>query len=340
MRTLILVLALALAPSTLLADSRDEQVQIRAGASILAGTLTRPETTMRAAVVLIQGTGPHGRDQVVSGAPIFAELAEGLAAQGVASLRIDNSGVGESTGEPVKHFRQRVPQITAVFDFLAGQEDLRQLPVGLVGHSEGALVAAEVWGGRAEEIDFVVLAGAPGRQGRTVWVDQQSNPERFPGRDAEDLAMIRAGFEAAADASIAGDIPRLESATDALFATIGVPEDQVEAIRGGFLARMGSPEMQTLLGHDPAPAYGQITVPVLAVWGDADTLAAPALNAPALIENRNAGSALTVVVLPDEDHFFLVGEGLEPGKHEPGKMSVSTQLVEVVGSWINDHASP
>lgn len=339
MRALIFALALTLAPSAVVANARDEPVQIQVGGVTLAGTLTLPESAPRAAFVLIQGAGPHARDAVISGAPLFAELAEGLAAQGVASLRIDNSGVGESTGEIVQHFMQRVPQITGAFDLLASRDDLGGVPIGLMGHSEGAMVAAEVWRERSERVGLVALIGAPVRQGRIVWVDQQSNPDRFAGHDDEGLRRIRAGFEAVADASIAGDRPRLEREADALFAVIGVPEEQLAEIRGGFLNRMGSPEMQVFLGHDPAPAYAAISAPVLAIWGGIDSLTSPSLNAPAFLENLRPDSNLTIRIMPGEDHFFLRGDGLEPGQHEFGKMSLSPRLVDVVVAWVDDLAA-
>lgn len=335
MRILTFVLTLAIAPLGALAEVRSEPVQIQVDDVTLAGTLTLPQSAPRAALVLIQGAGPHSRDAVISGAPLFAELADGLAAHGLASLRIDNSGVGESSGEIVEHFLQRVPQITAVFDFMTARDDLSGVPIGLMGHSEGAMVAAQVWGGRPEGVAFVGLVGAPARQGRIVWVDQQSNPDRFPGHDPEGLAQIRAGFEAVADASISGNQQQLELATDALFAVIGVPEDQRGEIRQGFVTRMGSPEMQVFLGHDPAPDYRAIKAPVLAVWGGIDTLTSPSLNAPAFLDTLRPDSDLTIKIVPWEDHFFLLGEGLEPGEHAFGKMSLSPRLADAVAVWVD-----
>ena len=334
MRPVFLLPALiALLPVAAHAQTR-EAVRVPSGDAVLAGELVLPDGPARAAVVLVQGAGPHGRDQTISGAPMFRELADGLAARGVASVRIDNAGVAESTGERVQHFRQREPHITAVLDMLAARPELSGAPLGLVAHSEGTMVAADVWEERDEALDFLVLLGAPGRQGRVVWVDQQSNPERFPEHGPEDHARIRAAFDRVAESSIAGDRAAVEAATDALFRTIGLADEEIAELTPDFVARMASPEMQVFLGHDPAPAFGRVSDPVLAVWGGVDPLTAPALNVPVFLDHRHSASRLTIVVLPDEEHFFLRGEGLAPGKHAFGKMSLSPRLVETIADWL------
>lgn len=317
------------------AAPRDMNVEVPTEGAVLAGTLTLPEGRPRAAVVLIQGAGPHARDQVISGAPMFAELAEHLAREGIASVRVDNSGVGESTGERVAHFRQRVPQLASVLDALRGRSEVAGVPIGIIGHSEGTLVAAEIWQIRAEAIDFLVLLGAPGRQGRIVWVDQQSNPERFPGKDEAALAGIRATFEQIADASIAGDARALANATDRLFAVAGLTPAEIAEARPGFIDRMASDEMRVWLAYDPAPAFARVTDPVLAVWGTHDSLTDPALNIPVFLEHRNDASALTLIVLPNEDHFFLRGMGLAPGEHKRGQMRLSPRLGEEISRFIS-----
>lgn len=330
---LLLPLLSLLVPVAAAAQTR-EPVRIPSGDAVLAGELVLPEGPVRAAVVLVQGAGPHGRDQTISGAPMFRELADGLAARGIASVRIDNAGVGESTGRRVEHFRQREPHIRAVLDMLAARPELSGAPLGLVAHSEGTMVAADVWAERDEALDFLVLLGAPGRQGRVVWVDQQSNPERFPEHDPGDHARIRAAFDRVAEASIAGDRAAVEAATDALFRTIGLADEEIAEFTPDFVARMASPEMQVFLGHDPAPAFGRVSDPVLAVWGGVDPLTAPALNVPVFLDHRHSDSRLTVVVLPDEEHFFLRGDGLAPGKHAFDKMSLSPRLVETIDDWL------
>lgn len=333
-RALIISIALLAMPTAGMAQIREEAFQARAGEAVLAGTLTLPADRPRVAVVLIQGNGPHNRDQVISGAPMFRALALELAEHGVASVRIDNSGVGESTGERIQHFRQRTPQIASTFDVLASHPELQGVPLGLIGHSEGTMVATEVWAARDESIDFLVLLGAPGRPGRNVWIDQQANPARFPDHDAAGHARIRAALERVVDFAVAGDRGGLEEAADHLFQVSGLSPEEAAEIRAGFVDRMGSAEMQVFLSHDPAPGFAQVTDPVLMVWGGIDPLTSPALNVPVFLEHRNPESRLTVVVLPDEEHFFLRGEGLAPGAHRFGQMSLSPRLGEVIADWL------
>lgn len=330
----LLLLAFAISiPS--LASAHDQAVTVVAEDALLAGTLTLPAAPPLAAVVFVQGAGPHARDQVISGAPMFKLLAEGLAAQGIASLRIDNAGVGESTGERVEHFKQRIPHIRAALDMLATRPELAGVPVGLLAHSEGTMVATELWAERAEAIDFLVLLGAPGQDGRTVWVDQQANPARFPGSDNARLDEIRAIFTGIADASIAGDRAAIAQGADHLFLLVGLSTQEIAEVREDFIDRMASPEMQIFLAHDPIVAFAKVTDPVLAVWGTHDQLTAPAINVPPFLAQRNDAGALTIAVLPREEHFFLRGKGLAPGEHENGRMELSGAIIDLLASWIN-----
>jgi pimeloyl-ACP methyl ester carboxylesterase len=323
-----------------LASARDQAVTVAAEDALLAGTITLPDDAPRAAVVLVQGAGPHARDQVISGAPMFKLLAEGLAAQGIASLRIDNAGVGESTGERVQHFKQRIPHIRAALDMLATRPEFAGVPVGLLAHSEGTMVATELWAERDEAIDFLVLLGAPGQDGRTVWVDQQANPARFGGSDDARLDEIRAVFTEIADASIAGDRSAIAQGADRLFGIVGLGAQEIAEVREGFIDRMASPEMQVFLAHDPIAAFAKVTDPVLAVWGTHDQLTAPAINVPPFLAQRNEAGALTIAVLPREDHFFLRGKGLAPGEHENGRMELSDTIVGLIAEWVKDSSIP
>ncbi len=98
---------------------------------------------------------------------------------------------------------------------------------------------------------------------------------------------------------------------------------------------MASTEMQVWLSHDPAPVFGQITDPTLLVWGDADSLTSALQNLPVYLAKKNPAAEMTFIVLPHEDHFFLRGEGLAPGQHQAGAMSLSPAIVKTVSDWIS-----
>ena len=94
--------------------------------------------------------------------------------------------------------------------------------------------------------------------------------------------------------------------------------------------------MKVFLAHDPAPAFARVTDPVLAIWGSHDQLTEPGLNVPVFLAHRSDAGSLTLMVLPDEDHFFLRGERLAPGEHAKEKMRLSQELIDTVGLWIQD----
>lgn len=330
-------LALSVA-SPALALPAGQPVSFAAGPdTTLAGTLQLPEGEVRAAVVLVSGNGGHTRDQMISGLPMFAELAEDLAEQGIASLRFDSAGVGESTGPRTGHFEQRVPHVSAAIEALAAQPELADAPLGLLGHSEGTLVANLVYAARPGEVDFLVLLSAPGARGDVAWVAQQVGfaPARFPDMPEGGLPEVRAALEAVAAASIAGDPAAVEAASLRFARAINAPQEDIDnGELQPFIDRMASEEMQRFLSHDPAPAFAAVDTPVLAVWGGADIHTAPGLNLPPLAAARHPDAALTAVVIPAEDHFFMEGDGLAPGEHVRGRMRLSERLAAVVGPWI------
>ncbi|XBQ16738.1 MAG: alpha/beta fold hydrolase [Oceanicaulis sp.] len=309
------------------------EVVVPAPGAELAGTLLVPDNP-KGVLVFVTGAGPHPRDQVISGAPMFAELAEALAEGGWASLRVDERGVEGSTGEITPHALARVQDVVATIDFAASQG---LGPVGVLGHSEGALIAPLAEAERGRAVEFLVLLGAPAAPGSEVWIDQQmANTRAHFGEAAtpEKLQAAEDALTALVAASIEGDDAGVEEATDALFRAWGAPQDIWEdGTVAGFAERMASPEMEVYLGLDPAAGYAASTDPRLAVYGDLDTQTAPDLNAPLLMDASAPGQT-TLVVLEDQDHFFLRGEGLAPGEHAFGEMALAPELPAAILDWL------
>jgi uncharacterized protein len=308
----------------------------------LAGTLSLPEADAgRALVIFLTGSGDHGRDQVISGTPMFHHIAAALLDAGFATLRLDDRGTGESTGPTTtaSTTAHRVADMGAVVAWAAGHEKLERYPVVLLGHSEGAMVAAGV-AARSSDVDALVLMGAPARSGAVVWIDQQlAGVAAHLGRPATELGPIRERLEAVVTASASGaPEAAIEDAGLALFAATDMDLDEAResGLIAGFVARVASPWFRYFLAHDPVDDYRRVTVPVLAVYGSTDRLTAPALNAgPLRAALQEVGSPdLTFHVLPDQDHFFLRADHLEPGQHRFGEMHVAPELLATLTEWL------
>src|SRR5262249_26381949 len=148
----------------------------------LAATLTLPDGVSRApAVVLVTGSGPQDRDECVFGVRPFRELAAHLARHGIASLRYDDRGTAKATGT----FRGATTddfadEARAAIRFLATRSDIDSRRIGVLGHSEGGIVAPLV-ASRDPDVAFIVLWAAPGLPMSVVDIEQTEQMMRADG---------------------------------------------------------------------------------------------------------------------------------------------------------------
>ena len=141
----------------------------KAGAT-LAGTLTIPSCGSKYVLIMVTGSGPENRDEEIFEHKPFAVIADRLARAGIATLRYDDRGVGQSVGGDVKG----ATSIDLAEDTAAGIEWLRAQKrfkkVGIIGHSEGGLIAFIL--GAQKKVDFIVSLAGPGVKGDSVLLEQ------------------------------------------------------------------------------------------------------------------------------------------------------------------------
>ena len=151
----------------------------------LAGTLTLPvgfeSLKKRPVVLMVTGSGLQNRDEEIFDHKPFAVIADYLARHGIASLRYDDRGFGQSTGEVANATTADFAQ-----DAEAGIRFLRSMNfsrVGILGHSEGGSVAFML--GARQAVDFIVALAAPGIKGDTLLVEQTNALLQLSGQPAK-----------------------------------------------------------------------------------------------------------------------------------------------------------
>ena len=141
----------------------------KAGAT-LAGTLTVPKGGAKRVMIMVTGSGPENRDEEVAYHKPFAVIADRLARAGIATLRYDDRGVGNSVGGETKH----TTSLDVAEDAIAGIEWLRAQKrfkkVGLLGHSEGGLIAFML--AAQKKVDFIVSLAGPAVRGDSIMLYQ------------------------------------------------------------------------------------------------------------------------------------------------------------------------
>ena len=324
---------------------RDEVVTVASVEGVaLAGTLTIPDGPGPfPGVVLVSGSGPQDRDSALLGHRPFLVLADFLARRGIAVLRYDDRGVAASTG----NFAGATTADFAV-DAQAAVRALAARPditgVGVVGHSEGGIVAPMV-ANATDAVAFVVLLAGPAISGRDVLRFQLARGLPATGASPDALALYDAGLAAGLDSVAAGDASDAASRGADAFraATAGITEaDRALLSEAAFatdtlMAALDGPWMRHFIAYEPAPALRALRVPALAVFGETDRQVRALDNVPAMraaLSGAPAGSE--VVVLPGLNHLFqpsVVGEVAEYGQINT---SFSPVMMAAVAEWILD----
>lgn len=301
-------------------DSREASYQSKDGTT-LAGTLTVPRGGgPYPAVLLITGTGAQDRDEALMGHRPFLVLADHLTRNGIAVLRVDDRGVGGSSGDTAAtDLEGKTDDALAGLAWLARQPDLDPARLGLIGHSEGGLIApmAAARVGTTPPIAFIVLLAGPGKSGAEISVSQLELMMKVAGVAPAVIAARVVGQRRllAAQAATADPVELRAAVAEQvdLLVRIGTPAERAQLTGAGReaaidngVAGLASAASRSFSMTDPAPFLEQVRCPVLALGGSLD-LQVPAEDNLARVHGalvRGGNLDVTTELLPGLNHLF------------------------------------
>lgn len=312
----------------------------------LAGTLTLPDTKGKVpAVVLISGSGPQNRDEELMGHKPFHVLADHLTRNGFAVLRFDDRGVGQSEGNFAKATSfDFATDAKAAIDYLKTRSDIDASKIGLMGHSEGGLVAPIVASQHPADVGFIVLLAGPGLPGSQIILLQQELIGRASGASQTELELGRRANEqifAQVYKSKDPEVLRTEI-TNVLKTFI---DEKPEIVPQGLspeqymsmqISQLLSPWMLNFLTYDPVPALEKVRCPVLAINGEKDLQVPPKENLSKIAEalQKGGNKKVTTLELTGLNHLFQECETGAPSEYAQIEQTMSPKALDAITGWL------
>lgn len=312
----------------------------------LAGTLTLPDTKGKVpAVVLISGSGPQNRDEELMGHKPFHVLADHLTRNGFAVLRFDDRGVGQSEGNFAKATSfDFATDAKAAIDYLKTRSDIDASKIGLMGHSEGGLVAPIVASQHPDDVGFIVLLAGPGLPGSQIILLQQELIGRASGASETELELGRRANEqifAQVYKSKDPEVLRTEI-TNVLKTFI---DEKPEIVPQGLspeqyismqLSQLLTPWMLNFLTYDPVPALEKVRCPVLAINGEKDLQVPPKENLSKIAEalQKGGNKKVTTLELTGLNHLFQECETGAPSEYAQIEQTMSPKALDAITGWL------
>ena len=304
----------------------------------LAATFTVPQGKGPfSAVVLITGSGPQDRDETLLGHKPFLILSDYLTRHGIAVLRADDRGTAKSTGDfKTATTADFATDTEAGIAYLKTRLEVDPRKIGLIGHSEGAVIAPMI-AARNPDVAFIVMMAGSGVSGDQVLVAQReaiavaggTKPEeaaKYAAKEKEMLALIEAEKVSTEkdDAALEKEL-REKMAGD-------VPESQI----GLQIKLLTSPWFRYFLTYDPASALRKVTCPVLVLNGEKDKQVLPEQNLPPIRQalTQAGNKHFEVDELPGLNHLFQTANTGSPTEYAGIEETMSPVALEKINTWI------
>ena len=308
----------------------------------LAGTRTLPdgEGPWPAAVVLA-GSGPNDRDQHLFGHKTLLVIADDLARRGIATLRYDKRGVAASEGAyATATARDFADDARAACDYLSQRAEIDPARVGLIGHSEGGMIAPLVAGDRPD-VAFLALLAAPGIPIDSLMVIQNHKLGQTAGMNDAQLAqalatnreIYRLLREIADSDSLHAELDRLlrEQAL-----ANGIPAEQIDPFVAAQVQQLASPWHRYFINYDPEPALVALKAPVLAINGENDqqVTAKENLHGIASALRKGGNTQVTIKAFPTLNHLLQESETGAVSESATIEQTVAPVVLETLSHWI------
>ena len=317
----------------------------KAGIS-LAGTFTFPDKGDNfSVVVLISGSGAQNRDMEILGHRPFLVLSDYLTLNGIAVLRFDERGVGESEGDFTSATTEDfASDIESAVEFLKTRKEINIDKIGLIGISEGGIIAPMI-AARSNDISFIVMLAGSGVSGDKILLRQSEIIARALGMTEDKIAKtneinkkiydkITEAKKYVSNEELKDILNELKTDISEITPASLTLEEHIEI----YYAQMSSPWMQYFIRYNPAPALEKVRCPVLVLNGSKDLQICPKQNLPAISEALKTGGNTNVTVkeYPDLNHLFQHCTTGLPNEYNTIEETMSPEVMKDIALWINE----
>lgn len=318
----------------------------KAAGVTLVGTLTLPRSKGPfPAVILIHGSAPLNRNEELLGHKPFLVWADHLTRQGIAVLRFDKRGAGKSTG-----IYDNASAVDFVDDVLAGtaflktRKEINPRQIGLIGHSEGGMVAPMA-AAKSDDIAFIVMMAGPGVNGEEIICEQAALLQRADGVAEETISLDHKLLEQMI-AIVKKETDRTAAETqlrDTIAkhcAALSEPQKKTFEENNAALERrikmLNSVWCRFFLINEPVHALRQVKIPVLVLNGDLDLVVSSKQNLPVIAKalEESGNKDCTIMELPKLNHVFQTCQTGSYSECPLIEETISPSALNLMSEWI------
>lgn len=312
----------------------------------LAGTLTLPKKDgVFTVVILISGSGPQNRDEELLGHKPFLVLSDYLTKNGIAVLRYDDRGTALSKGDfKTATSADFATDVESAIAYLKTRKEINKNKIGLIGHSEGGLIAPMV-ASKSKDVAFIILLAGTGIQGDSLLLLQKKLIEEASGINKEDIQKGQSSNRNVFDiVNKSTSLELLNSDLTIYFKQIlkDNPNTQkpAEMSDDDFVKlqvkQIASPWMQYFIKYNPAPALEKVKCPVLAINGEKDLQVPPKENLEAIKKalTKGGNKRVTTKELSNLNHLFQECKTGSPDEYATIEQTFSPIALTEILKWL------
>lgn len=309
----------------------------------LSGTFTKPnEKGKYPVVILISGSGRHDRDGAIPTHKPFLVLSDYLTRKGIAVLRYDDRGFGESTGDfNTATTADFAKDVFSAVTYLKSRNDIDVKHIGLIGHSEGGIIAPMV-ANQTADISFIVTLAATGIPGNEVAVMQSKSLRPFLVPD--EASFERNVREAIKIASSNEDISKKRNALTEhnnsylapILKSLGATDENISVLIEKETEAALKPWNKYFYNFNPANEFEKLSIPILSLNGSKDTQVNANINQNAI---RNAlikggNKNYKVIELDNMNHLFQECKTGNINEYKDIEQTISPIALKEISNWI------
>ncbi len=303
------------------------------------------------AVVLITGSGQQNRDEEISGHKPFAVIADHLTKNGFAVLRVDDRGVGQTTGDVTSSSTlDFANDVNSGLDYLMSRKEIDKKRLGLIGHSEGGMIAP-ILAAKRKDISAIVLLAAPGKNGTEVLIEQNEAFYTSRGLSKEYVSSYMDLFSAIlhliknspdkealkikATAEVESWLQKTPK--NIVIATTGIINDDNKSLFiDKIVEAMGSPWFQYFLNYEPQQFIEKLTCKVLAINGskDAQIFAKSNLAGIEAALKKSKSKSYRIKEYEGLNHLFQKCKTCTVQEYGALEETISTDVLKEIAAWL------